>query len=133
MKDEFSLPSGLKRQSKKSPRPSPLRTTAFRNCLGIIWSVSTLERSSGATSPVKFVNGFISVILRACEFILVLGPVPDVDEMPRHRRRRRHLGSDQMRPAAFALAPFKVAIRGARASFARLQNFGVHAQAHAAS
>src|SRR6266550_4401914 len=38
-------------------RPKPSRVSAFRNCFGTIWSVSTLTRSSGATSPVCIENG----------------------------------------------------------------------------
>ena len=33
-------------------RPKPWRVSAFRNCFGTIWSVSTLTRSSGMTIPV---------------------------------------------------------------------------------
>src|SRR5215472_14835505 len=40
-------------------RPKPSRVSAFRNCFGTIWSVSTLTRSSGATIPVCVVNGCI--------------------------------------------------------------------------
>jgi hypothetical protein len=41
-----------------------VRSMRFRNCFGIIWSVSTLARSSVATTPVCFENG---VILRHLE------------------------------------------------------------------
>src|SRR5215469_9973296 len=50
-------------------RPKPSRVSAFRNCFGTIWSVSTLTRSSGATIPVCVVNGCIlqsSVLPNRC-------------------------------------------------------------------
>src|SRR5690242_20182902 len=94
----------------------------------MIWSVSTLARSSGATNPVKFLNGVIFDAPCAR-----LRPVADIDEMAGDRGRRCHRGADQVRASALALASFKVAIRGARAALARLQDVGVHAQAHAAS
>src|SRR6516164_7160387 len=41
-------------------RPKPSRVSAFKNCFGTIWSVSTLTRSMGATRPVCLEKGFIS-------------------------------------------------------------------------
>src|SRR5438309_6307369 len=40
-------------------RPKPSRVSAFRNCFGTIWSVSTLTRSSGITMPVCVLKGCI--------------------------------------------------------------------------
>src|SRR5215469_17510758 len=45
-------------------RPKPSRVRNFRNCLGTIWSVSTLTRSMGATRPVCLVKGFIALFRR---------------------------------------------------------------------
>src|SRR4030081_2792770 len=46
---------------------------------------------------------------------------------------RSHRRADQVGAAAFALTTLKVAVRRARAAFARLQDVGVHTQAHAAA
>src|SRR5208282_4011236 len=123
-KSLFSVPSGFSFQSTNSPLPIPARTTALRNCLGMIWSVSTLARSSGATIPVKFLNFCIAISLT---------PLAHVDKMSRYRRRRRHRRTHQMCAAALALTAFEIAIRRARASLARRQYVGIHREAHAAS
>src|SRR5581483_7199680 len=52
--------------------------------------------------------------------------------MARDRRRGRHLGADEMRAPAGALAAFEVAVRGRRAALARLEPVGVHREAHRA-
>src|SRR5258706_7672179 len=58
-------------------RPKPSRVSAFRNCFGTIWSVSTLTRSSGIALPVCVENGCIcSVSQYAKSFDLAeCGPV----------------------------------------------------------
>src|SRR6266545_119249 len=43
-------PSSRKRQASKRFGPNPERRIDFRNCFGMIWSVSTLARSRGATA-----------------------------------------------------------------------------------
>src|SRR6266704_1133584 len=43
-------------------RPKPSRVSAFRNCFGTIWSVSTLTRSSGATMPVWVEKGCMRLV-----------------------------------------------------------------------
>ena len=43
-----------------------------------------------------------------------------------------HGGADQVRPASSALTALEISIRGRRAALARLQDIGVHSQAHAA-
>ena len=50
----------LRRQSWNRNSPKPVRSIRFRNCFGMIWSVSTLARSSAATAPVTRTNGSIS-------------------------------------------------------------------------
>src|SRR4051794_3472048 len=60
-------------------------------------------------------------------------PVPDVDEVPFESGCGGHLGTDQVRAAAAALAAFEVAVRGRGAPLARLEDVGVHAQAHRAT
>src|SRR5579859_5741535 len=122
-KSGFGEPSGSTRQSKKRPFSKPVRAMLLRNCLGMIWSVSTSTRSSGATRPVCLVQGSMA------------GPVPisNVDEMPRNRRCRRHRRADQVGATALALTSLEVAVRGAGAAFARLKDVRIHAQAHAAA
>src|SRR6185436_21188564 len=94
----------------------------FRNCFGMMASVSTLARSSGATRPFSTVN-----------FSMGLAPAPHVDEMAGDRRRGRHRRADEVRAPARALPPLEVAIRGGRAALAGLEAVGVHRQAHRAA
>src|SRR5438105_3670527 len=90
----------------------------------MIWSVSTLTRSIGATMPVKFLNGCIS----APAF-----PFANVNEMAFQRGRGGHHGTHQMGAAAGALPALEIAIRRAGASLAGLQDVRIHPQAHAAA
>src|SRR3954470_20794147 len=60
-------------------------------------------------------------------------PSPDVDEAPLDGGRGGHLRADEVGPAAAPLAPLEVAVRGGIASLARLQDVGVHPQAHRAA
>src|SRR5438105_1448590 len=62
-KSGLSEPSSRYRQSLNRNSPNPVRSTRFRNCFGIIWSVSTFALSSGATTPVTFVNDSILIPL----------------------------------------------------------------------
>src|SRR5258706_10446786 len=99
----------------------------------MIWSVSTFTRSSGATRPRCVRKGFmgrtsLSSSLGSLEF-----PVPNIREVPRNRRRRRHHGTDEMCPPTPTLPPFEIAVAGRGATLARLQNVGIHAQTHRAS
>ena len=48
------------RHSEKSPAPNPVRSTRLSQSDGMIWSVSTSERSSGTARPVTTTTGFIS-------------------------------------------------------------------------
>src|SRR5258707_10531587 len=84
----------------------------------MIWSVSTLARSSGATRPFSKVNLSIS------------SPLANVDEVPGDRGRRGHLRAHEVGPAAGALAALEIAVRGRSAALARLEPVRVHAQAH---
>src|SRR5258708_7589106 len=89
----------------------------------MIWSVSTLRRSSGMARPVCVRSGCILFEL----------PAANVGEMAGHGRGRRHHGTDEMGPRASSLAAFEVAIAGGGAPLARLQDVGVHAQTHGAA
>src|SRR5260370_3672840 len=110
-------------------RPKPSRVSAFRNCLGTIWSVSTLTRSSGITLPLCVENGCIVALL------LDWGDVEfaDVDEMACYGGGCGHKRADQVRAAVFALAALEIAVGGAGAAFVGRQDVGVHADAHAAA
>ncbi len=55
-KSGFSSPSGVKRISSNRFAPRPVRRIVFRNCLGMIMSVSTLINGMGAAMPVRVVN-----------------------------------------------------------------------------
>ena len=56
----FSL-SPLYRNSKNAAAPNPVRLIVFKNCFGIILSVSMLVIGSGAAIPVNIVKGSIPV------------------------------------------------------------------------
>ena len=44
--------SGSRRHSENRPSPKPVRSTRFSHTLGMIWSVSTSDRSRGTAVPV---------------------------------------------------------------------------------
>src|SRR5690242_21132989 len=64
---------------------------------------------------------------------LLAVPIADIDEVPLDRRGRRHLRADQVCPAAAALAPLEITVRGGRAALAGLQDVRVHSEAHRAA
>src|SRR5262249_13463021 len=99
-KSGTGLPSGVKRQSKNSPASKPVRLMLLRNCLGMIWSVSTSTRSSGATRPEWEVKGCM-----CCSI-----PVANVHEVAGDGGRGGHRRTHQVGTAAFALATFEIAI-----------------------
>ena len=123
-------PSSSKRQSKKRNSPKPVRSMRFRNCLGMIWSVSTLARSSGATTPATWRR---RRSIRPPPRLPRGSNVADVDEVAGDGRGGGHLRADQVRAAALALAALEVAVGGRGAALARLQDVGVHPQAHRAA
>src|SRR3954465_11680056 len=86
----------------------------------MIWSVSTSSRMSVETGPLTVVKA--SMVL--------LAPVANVDEPALDGGRGRHLGRDEVRAPATALAPLEVAVRGRGAALAGLEGVGVHPQAH---
>src|SRR5260370_21998122 len=125
-------------------RPKPSRVSAFRNCFGTIWPVSTLTRSSGATRPVWALKGCInsdpserSNVERSNieTFLFNVGDVEfaHVNEMAGDSSSRRHDRADQMRSAVFALTALEIAIAGAGTAFVRRQNVRAHADARAAA
>src|ERR1700744_2712477 len=113
----------MRRQSKKRKSPYPVRSIRLRNCLGMIWSVSTSARSRWLTPPA------ITVIGSMCSVL----PVADVDEVPGDRGGCRHLRRDEVGAAAAPLAALEVAVRGRGAALAGGEDVGVHAEAHRAA
>src|SRR5690242_2847853 len=107
----------------------------FRNCLGMIWSVSTLTRSSGATSPLCTRNAFMFVCpsSRLMMQRLLKLPFPDIGEVPCNRGCCCHHRADQVRAASTTLPAFEVAVAGGGAPLAGLQDIGIHSQAHRAA
>src|SRR5690606_7278479 len=95
--------------------PKPVRLMDFRNCLGMIWSVSTLARSSGQTRPVCWVKAFIGISSGLDQFA-------NVDEATGHRSRSRHGRADEMGTPTGSLTAFEVAVgrRGAMLAAAQL-------------
>src|SRR5258708_37711493 len=73
-------------------RPKPSRVSAFRNCFGAIWSVSTLTRSSGITLPLCVENGCI-LFLNYLEALDVshLGPIGRARSEPLGSVRRYNI------------------------------------------
>src|SRR5579884_3375058 len=109
------------RQLEKRPAPKPVRSTRFSQKAGMIWSVSTSARSSGAAVPVITRTGCISAQLRRRR------------EGAGNGRRggdgRRH----QVRAAAASLAALEVAVAGRGAALARRHLVRVHAEEHRAA
>src|SRR5215204_6778686 len=120
-----SQPSSLS-QSGNRNSPKPVRSTRLRNCLGMIWSVSTSARSSTLTPPETMRIGSMSATSAG-------GPGPDVDETALDGGCGGHLGRDEVGAPAAALAPLEVAVRRGGAALARAQDVRVHAQAHRAA
>src|SRR6516225_8761719 len=123
-------------------RPNPSRVSAFKNCFGTIWSVSTLTLSSGITMPECVVNGCmqsqsLAVKSNADSRAALFHPrdveFAHVHEMSGDCGCRGHHRTNQMRPAVTTLAAFKIAVRSARATFMRRQHIGIHSNAHAAA
>src|SRR3954471_17288804 len=92
----------------------------------MIWSVSMSSRISTLTGPVIVSMAFMMMLLP-------LVPVADVDEAALDRGRGGHLGTDEVRAAAGALAALEVAVRRRRAALARVQLVGVYGPAHGAA
>ena len=126
----FVKPPLVKQKLSKSRAFNPLQ-----NCLGIIASVSTFTRSTGATIPFNFVNAcinFSSVLLNSQ--LLRLQSSNHVH--PRSvfdRSCRCHCRRYEMRSASAALAAFEVPVGCGSAALSRLQYIRVHRKAHTAA
>src|SRR3990167_809482 len=92
----------------------------------MIWSVSTLARSSGATRPVCWVKAFIVSSLGLDQFA-------HIDKTTSHRRRRSHRRAYQVSTPTGALTAFEVTVGGGCAMLAAAQLVRVHRQAHGAA
>src|SRR5215204_4145631 len=106
----------------------------------MIWSVSMSARSSTDTGPETTRTGSISVTSAGrpdprSGGVAGIRPVvgSDVDEVALDGRGGGHLRRDEVRAPAAALAALEVAVRGRCTALARLQDVGVHAQAHRAA
>src|SRR5690606_39234317 len=90
----------------------------------MIWSVSTLARSSGATRPVWVVKAFIDAVSSG------LDQFAHVDEVAGPRGGGGQRRADQVGAATGALAPLEVAVGSGGAVLAAAQLVRVHGQAH---
>src|SRR3990167_4932652 len=90
----------------------------------MIWSVSTLARSNGATRPVCWVKALIGY--SSDQFA-------NVDETTVDGSGGGHGRAHQVSTPTGALTPFEVTVGGRRAMLAGLQAVRVHRQAHGAA
>src|SRR5699024_6274000 len=127
--------SGLWRQPANRPSSKPVRVTRFRYTAGMIWSVSTLERISGAATPV-WVWNFSMVWLPSwvpwvnlwvtCSRLEVGGACKGALD----GGGRCDLRGDQVGTATLALAALEVAVGGRCGALAGGQLVRVHSKAH---
>src|SRR4051812_19258385 len=131
----LSTKSGsLVRQATNRPSSKPVRVIRLRYSAGMIWSVSTLVRRSGAAVPVWVVKASIGLRLPSgwwggWSHGLEVG---GGGEVAGQRRRGGDGRGHQVRPAALALPALEIAVARRRRALARLELVGVHAQAHRA-
>src|SRR6516165_12363690 len=124
----FRTKSLLSRHSENRPSPNPVRSMRFSQSLGMIWSVSTSERSSGTARPT------ISVIFSITPALLSRSlEVSGGGEVAGDRGRGGDLGRHQVGAAAPALASLEVAVRRGGAALTGCELVGVHRQAHGAT
>src|SRR5690606_34810844 len=99
-----------------------------RNCLGMIWSVSTLTRGSAATIPVCVVKG----VMRLAHQDGFAGrlELADIGEATGHGRGGGHRRAQQVGAPTLPLPALEVAVGGGGAALPARENVGVHAQAH---
>src|SRR6266568_68969 len=93
----------------------------FKKRAGVISSVLTLVRSSGATKPVNVVNGSNYFFL------------PNIDKMTGNGSGSSHSGADKMSASTATLTAFKVAVAGGSAAFTFGELVAVHGNAHTAA
>src|SRR3954465_15318270 len=136
----LSTKSGsLVRQATNRPSSNPVRVIRLRYSAGMIWSVSTLVRRSGAAVPVCVVKASIVVKLPSGWWgggsygRRDVGQVGGGGQVAGQRGRCGDGRGDQVGATALALAALEVAVARGRRALPRLQLVGVHAQAHRAA
>src|SRR5687768_3878579 len=90
-------PTSRKRQASNRFSPKPVRLIDFRNCFGMMASVSTLARSSGTTSPVWTVNFSMTTILAEA--------LQEIRELEEHEPDEAECHSDHERAECQRHAP----------------------------
>src|SRR5512132_708690 len=126
----FRTKAGSLRHSANRNGAKPVRSIRFRNSAGMIWSVSTSERSMGSTVPVWVVKGRIP--LPSVRYSSLDAQVGRGAEVAGDGGGRGDGGADQMGPATLALAALEVPVRCRGAPFAGGELIRVHPQAHRA-
>src|SRR5438067_9147602 len=105
----------------------------FRNCLGMIWSVSTFARSRGARTPVTWLKASTPLSLPSPGGGGNIIEFPHVDEVPGDCGGRRHWRADEVGPAPTPLPALEIPVAGRGAPLARAEDVGIHAEAHRAA
>src|SRR3712207_3792052 len=123
------------RQATNRPSSNPVRVIRFRYSAGMIWSVSTALRRSGAAVPVCVVKA--SMALRAPVRSDGgrdggVGQVGGGGQLPGQRGGRGDRRGHQVGASALALPALEVAVAGRGRPLPRLELVGVHTQAHRA-
>src|SRR5262245_3261076 len=99
------------RQAAKRPLPKPVRSTLLSQEAGMIWSVSTSERSRGTARPVTTRTACIVVPSWDGRGWEVCGSeVLGAGEVTGHRRGGGHGRRHEVRAPARALAALEVAV-----------------------
>ena len=119
---------------RREIRRNPVRSIRFRNCLGMIWSVSTFTRSRGTACPVWVRKRLHSQVMSPIpQFVSANFQLRISVKCPAIAAAAAIIGTDQMRASSAALAAFEIAVAGGSAALAGLQDVGIHPQAHRAS
>src|SRR5688572_6143726 len=108
------------RHDEKRPLPKPVRSTRFNHSAGMIWSVSTSERSSGTAVPCTICTACISAILQ----------VGREGEVAGDGRGRGDGGRYEVRAPAATLPTLEVAVAGGRGALSWRELVRVHREAH---
>src|SRR5271157_5436575 len=97
----------------------------LRCCLGMIWSVSTFSRYSGATTPRCLRIGSMALV--------PVLPAANIDEPPGNSGGSSGCGTHEVSASFPALAAFEVAVAGGSAALLGREDVGIHSQTHRAS
>src|SRR5258705_5165716 len=99
---------------------------------GIMYENYSSHRSNGYQSSRQRLPQHNNIeFLEHCSLLKL--PLANVGEVSRDRCRGGHHRADQVRAPAASLPPFEISIARRGAPLARLQNIGIHTQAHRAS